>query len=129
MKPGQLLFCILITFCSVWLLIWIWNTCQQKSPKTQLEMSADSLTHYSNKARIAHDSVNYYDQKYAAARISHDSLAQLIFRGSPALAFKRDSLRAVIEARIRAADSGRASGQPDPVRKSETHAPRSNQSQ
>ncbi|TDB63299.1 hypothetical protein [Arundinibacter roseus] len=120
---------ILLTVLTMALSIALYKACRKTTSKTPLEQSADSLTHYSNKARIAHDSVNYYDQKYAAARISHDSLAQLIFRGSPALAFKRDSLRAVIEARIRAADSGRASGQPDPVRKSETHAPHSNQGQ
>ncbi|TDB64351.1 hypothetical protein [Arundinibacter roseus] len=119
----------LLTVLTIAMGIVLYKACRKTTSKTLLEQSADSLTHYSNKARIAHDSVNYYDQKYAAARISHDSLAQLIFRGSPALAFKRDSLRAVIEARIRAADSGRASGQPDPVRKSETHASHSNTGQ
>jgi hypothetical protein len=118
--PVRLIATLAFTLFTIGFLVTVWKGCQRQPAKSKLELAADSVAHYHEKARIAHDSVNYYDAKYQQFKAAHDSLANRLFRRDPGLAAERDSLRTVIQQQLRDSLRVRAARQRAALPKAQT---------
>jgi hypothetical protein len=118
--PIRLIATIALTLCTIGFLVMVWKGCQRQPAKSKLELAADSVAHYQEKVRIAHDSSEFYDAKYQQSKAAHDSLANRLFRRDPGLAAERDSLRAVIQQQLRDSLRVRAARQRAALPKAQT---------
>ena len=111
---------ILLSVFTIGFLLMLWRGSRHTPQKTRLEIAADSVAHYHEKARIAHDSSDYYDARYQQSKAAHDSLAARLFRRDPGLAAERDSLRAVVERSVQDSLRVRAARQRAALPKTQT---------